>query len=409
VRTAQAIINLALLTGNIGRPGTGANSITGQCNAMGSRLFSNTASLLGGRDFKDPAHRAEVAAILGIDADRIPTQPSKPYDQIIEGINRGTIRGLWVIATNTSHSWINQTEARNLLDKLDFLVVQDLYATTETAQQADLVLPAAGWGEKEGTFINSERRIGVIKRVSPSPGQALADFSIFKLVAEAWGCADLFEAWRTPEDVFAILKRLAAGRPCDIGGIVDYPFLDRHGGVQWPFPEGASLEDDPDRARPGSGHAERRLFADGRFHTPDGRAAFVVDDPEPVRERTNATYPMVLLTGRGSSSQWHTGTRTSKSAVLRALAPETVYVEIHPDDAAALGIEPHQWTLVRSRRGSLRARAFVTATVQPGQVFIPMHYAETNRLTFPSFDPHSRQPSYKHAAVSVAPLLPHDP
>ena len=113
---------------------------------------------------------------------------------------------------------------------------------------------------------------------------------------------------------------------------------------------------------------------------------------------------MVLLTGRGSSSQWHTGTRTSKSAVLRALAPETVYVEIHPDDAAALDIEPHQWTLVRSRRGSLRARAFVTGTVQPGQVFIPMHYAETNRLTFPSFDPHSRQPSYKHAAVSVAPL-----
>jgi assimilatory nitrate reductase catalytic subunit len=402
VRTAQAVVNLALLTGNIGRPGTGANSITGQCNAMGSRLFSNTASLLGGRDFANAEHRAEVADILDIDVTSIPDKPSKAYDQIIEGINRGTIKGLWVIATNTSHSWINQTEARNLLDKLDFLVVQDLYATTETAQQADLVLPAAGWGEKEGTFINSERRIGVIKRVSPSPGQALADFSIFKLVAEAWGCADLFEAWRTPEDTFAILARLSKGRPCDISGIPDYPFVDRQGGVQWPFPEGAAL----DEVEP---HAERRLFADGRFFTPDGRARFVVDDPEPPRERTNATYPMVLLTGRGSSSQWHTQTRTSKSAVLRALAPESVYVEIHPDDAAALRIEPHQWTLVRSRRGSLRARAFVTTTVQPGQVFIPMHYAETNRLTFPSFDPFSRQPSYKHGAVSVAPLQTHDP
>lgn len=422
VRTAQAIINLALLTGNIGRPGTGANSITGQCNAMGSRLFSNTASLLGGRDFTDAGHRAEVAEILDIDVERIPSTPSKTYDQIIEGINRGTIKGLWVIATNTSHSWINQTEARELLDKLDFLVVQDLYTTTETAAQADLVLPAAGWGEKEGTFINSERRIGVIKRVSPSPGQALADFSIFKLVAEAWGCADLFEAWRTPEDVFHILKRLSAGRPCDFGGIEDYPSIDRHGGVQWPFPanaEATRVDVVPVDGRVGRGtrdgaagggvgHAERRLFVDGRFFTPDGRARLVVDDPEPPRERPSAAYPMVLLTGRGSSSQWHTQTRTSKSAVLRSLAPESVYVEIHPDDARDLGIDPHQWTLVRSARGSLHARAFVTATVQRGQVFIPMHYAETNRLTFPAFDPHSRQPSYKHAAVSVAPLPSHE-
>jgi assimilatory nitrate reductase catalytic subunit len=392
VRTAQAIINLALMTGNIGRPGTGANSITGQCNAMGSRLFSNTTGLLGGRDFANPAHREHVAGILGIEVERIPQVPSLPYDKIIEGIHRGTIKGLWVIATNTAHSWINQTEVRDLLDHLDFLVVQDLYTSTETAQHADLLLPAAGWGEKEGTFINSERRLGVIKRLSPAPGEALADFSIFKLVAEAWGCGDLFEAWRTPEDVFHILRELSAGQPCDVTGIEGYDHIEESGGLQWPFPAGSTAT---------SASSERRLFEDGCFYTPDQRARFVVADPKPVAEKPNEQYPLVLLTGRGSSSQWHTQTRTSKSAVLRNLYPQTAYVEIHPDDARDAGIDPHDSVLVRSRRGTMRARAFLTATVQRGQVFIPMHYPDTNRLTFPSFDPHSRQPSYKHAAVSI--------
>lgn len=400
VRTAQAIIALALMTGNIGRPGTGANSITGQCNAMGSRLFSNTTNLLGGRDFADPSHRAEVAGLLGIDAERIADRPSMAYDQIIEGIHRGTIKGLWVVATNSAHSWINQTELHDLLDRLEFLVVQDMYATTETAQRADLVLPAAGWGEKEGTFINSERRIGLIKRVAAAPGQALADFFIFKLVADAWGCGDLFAEWETPEDAFRILTRLSAGRPCDISGIDGYDLLEANGGVQWPYP----ADGDRDRVPVGSparDGTERRLFADARFFTPDGRARFVAADPARPVERPSAAYPLVLLTGRGSSSQWHTQTRTGKSPVLRDLSPQTPYVEIAPDDATALGIDPHDMVIVRSRRGSMRARAFVTSTVRPGQVFIPMHDAATNRLTFPSFDPYSRQPSYKYAAVQI--------
>ncbi|MET0895727.1 MAG: molybdopterin-dependent oxidoreductase, partial [Acidimicrobiia bacterium] len=194
-RTAQAIINLALMTGNIGRPGTGANSITGQCNAMGSRMFSNTTSLFAGRDFADPDDRVEVAELLDIDVARIPDRPSLAYDQIIEGIIAGRIKGLWVVATNTAHSWINQDHARDALGRLDFLVVQDMYANTDTAQLAHLVLPAAGWGEKEGTFINSERRVGLTKRVAVAPGQALADFAIFKLIAEAWGCGAMFDEW----------------------------------------------------------------------------------------------------------------------------------------------------------------------------------------------------------------------
>ncbi len=150
VRTAQAIINLALMTGNIGRPGTGANSITGQANAMGSRLFSNTTNLLGGHDFANPQHREKIAGILGIDSDVIPTQNSWAYDEIIEGILRGKIKGLWVICTNPAHSWINQTQCRDILDRLDFLVVQDMYGNTETVQMADLQLARRRLGEKEG-------------------------------------------------------------------------------------------------------------------------------------------------------------------------------------------------------------------------------------------------------------------
>jgi assimilatory nitrate reductase catalytic subunit len=389
VRVAQAIIDLALLTGNIGRPGTGANSITGQCNAMGSRLWSNATNLLGGRSFTDPADRAEVAGILGIDPARIPGRPSWAYDQIVEGIREGTVKALWVVATNSAHSWIHQSDVRELLGRLDCLVVQDLYPTTETAQLADIVLPAAGWGEKEGTFVNSERRYGRIRRVVRAPGQALADFSIFKLVADAWGCGEMFVEWSSPEAVFGILQRLSAGRPCDITGIEGYGALDAAGGIQWPAPAGSETS------------GERRLFADGRFFHPDGRARFVWEEPRPVAEPTTEEFPFVLLTGRGSSSQWHTQTRTSKSAMLRSLYPEKPYVEISPVDADALGVTADEWVVVSSARGEMEARAYVTPTVAPGQVFVPMHYVGTNRLTRPSFDPYSRQPSYKWAAVAV--------
>lgn len=392
VRTAQALIALALLTGNIGKPGTGANSITGQCNAMGSRLFANTTSLFGGRDFENPEHRAAVAGALSIDEAALPREPSWSYDRIMEGIASGAIRGLWVIATNTAHSWINQSDARELLGRLEFLAVQDLYHDTETARFAHLLLPAAGWGEKEGTFINSERRLGLIKAVRRPPGQALADFWIFKAIASAAGCAALVAPWESPEAAFRLLQRLTAGMPCDITGVDGWEHVDT-GDVQWPYPGGAD--------RPSPGEVERRLFSDGRFHTPDGRARFVVDDPTPPPERLSSSYPLVLLTGRGSSAQWHTGTRTSRAPALRPLAPEGGVVEIHPDDAAVRGIATGDPVEVRSARGSMAATALVSPTVRRGEVFVPMHAASTNQLTFPVFDPHSRQPGYKHCAVDV--------
>jgi anaerobic selenocysteine-containing dehydrogenase len=472
-RTAQAIINLALMTGNIGRPGTGANSVTGQCNAMGSRLFSNTTNLLGGHDFLNAAHREKVAGVLGISPALIPAQNSWAYDQIVQGIADGKIKGLWIVGTNSAHSWIHQSEFARILKKLDFLVVQDLYPTTETARCADLVLPAAGWGEKEGTFINSERRFGLVKRVARAPGQALSDFNIFKLAAHYWGCGAQFKEWTSPEAVFQILKKLSQDQPCDITGIRDYRMLDECGGVQWPLrnselrvsnvewgdaaasnstagsdpsfaptifeptttpvvsnstldirpskfqpkPTGVKEPSEPDvglnAAAPvhstfetrHSKFQHRRLFEDGRFYHPDGKARFVFEAPREAPEKTSVDFPLLLLTGRGTSAQWHTQTRTGKSAVLRQLYPKNVYVEINPADAARLGITAGQLVLVRSRRGEIKARAFVTATVMPRQVFIPMHYATVNQLTFPGFDPYSRQPAYKSCAVAIVPAL----
>lgn len=436
VRTAQAIINLALMTGNIGRPGTGANSITGQCNAMGSRLFSNTTNLLGGRDFANAEDRRKIADILDIPEAVIPIENSLPYHKIIEGILSGKIRGLWVICTNPAHSWINQRMCRDVLDRLDFLVVQDMYQTTETAQMADLILPAAGWGEKDGTLINSERRIGVLRKVKKAPGQALSDFNIFRLVADAWGCGDMFRDWTTPAAVFEILKKCSAGQPCDFTGIRDYAHVQHDGGIQWPFPkkeranaavtvpvtqaavnafadvETADAEnagtdghiaENSDVCAESTPEPERRLFADGKFFHPDGRAQFCFETPKPLPERPNDRFPFVLLTGRGTASQWHTQTRTRQSAVLRKLYPESAFVEVNPKDARTLRIEPNQTVVVESQRGRIQARAFLTHAVRQGQVFMPMHYECVNELTLSVFDPYSSQPAYKACAVAVRP------
>ncbi len=202
------------MTGNIGRPGTGANSITGQCNAMGSRLFSNTTNLLGGRDFTNASDRADVAGLLGFHPDRIPSVPSLAYDQIIEGILGGKIKALWIVATNPAHSWINQSRLQGR-------------AVAPRLPRRPGHVPGHGDRRARGHRV-ARRRLGRERRarsstpsgasasrtsVCKAPGQALADFHIFKLIAEAWGCGDLFRDWTSPEAVFQILKRLSRGRP----------------------------------------------------------------------------------------------------------------------------------------------------------------------------------------------------
>ena len=398
VRTAQAIINIALLTGNIGRPGTGANSITGQCNAMGSRLWSNTTNLFGHHDFASEEDRQKVARLLGFDASCIPDQGSWSYDRILDGVRAGKIRGLWVIATNPAHSWIHQEDVREILSKLEFCVVQDMYATTETAEMADLVLPAAGWGEKDGTFINSERRYGLHRRVRQAPGEALADFQIFRAIAHYWGLGEMFQEWTDPEAVFRIMQRVSRGMPNDITGIDGYADIDRRGGIQWPWSE----QNRDQEVAGGSGHeSERRLFAGGKFYHSDGKAKFITAEPREMPEPPDDEYPFLLLSGRGTVSQWHTQTRTSQSPILRKLYPNDPILEIHPSDAAKYDLSQGDWLSIESRRGQAQARVSILPTLRPGQLFMPMHYECTNQLTLAHFDPYSRQPSYKDCAVRL--------
>ena len=392
VKTAQAAINLALLTGNIGRPGTGANSITGQCNAMGSRLFSNTTNLFGGRDFTDPADRAQVAALLDIPEDRIPARPSWSYDGIIEGV-RATARSAVSGSSPPTRRIPGSTRRLRETARKARLPRRAGHVPLDRDRRARRPVAACGRLGREGRNVH---QLGTPRRPdqesSPAPGQALSDFHIFKLAAHYYNCGDMFARWETPEAVFQILKRLSAGRPCDISGIADYHALDASGGVQWPYP-----------AENHDASPQRRLFGDSRFYHPDGRARFLFDEPRPVPEPTGAGFPFQLNTGRGSAAQWHTQTRTAKSDVLRKLYPRDPYVEIHPADAEALGVTAGRWVVVESRRGSARARAFVTPTVPAGQLFLPMHDGATNLLTFPAFDPESRQPAYKACAVRLRP------
>jgi assimilatory nitrate reductase catalytic subunit len=259
---AGATINLALLTGNIGRPGTGANAIGEQPNALGASLFGNTARLLGGRDFANRDDRAGVARILDVPVAAVPETRGFGWDEIVDAIEARVVTAVWMVGVPARPD----PRLTAALAKLDLLVVQDTRADGEIARLAHLVLPAAGWGEKDGTYINAERRIGLTKKIARPPGQALADFTIFRAVAAHAGVADRFAAWTGPESAFEILKALSAGRPCDFSGVDGYRMLDADGGVQWPHPAGAAA---PAR--------ERRLFADGRFFTPDGRARLVVD------------------------------------------------------------------------------------------------------------------------------------
>jgi len=322
----------------------------------------------------------------------IPSESSLAYDQILEAAEQGKIKALWIIATNPFHSWIDAGRLARLRENLEFLVVQDMYPTTESAMVADLYLPAASWGEKSGCFINSERRIGTIKPVREAPGEALSDFRIFRLMAEAWGCGDMFRRWTDPESAFRILRDLTKDRPCDMTGVLGYEHLDEHGGIQWPFPE---------TGNPRPAARERRLFENCRFFTPSGKAKILFSPPSEIPEPTDFEFSFTLLTGRGTSSQWHTQSRTGKSDILGKLYPTTVYVEIHPDDAKRFRLKNQDFVRVRSRRASIEATVYIAPTVQPGHLFIPMHYPEVNQLTHSAFDPHSRQPNYKACAVKL--------
>lgn len=390
--TVNAINNLALLTGNVGRVGGSPFSITGQCNAMGTRETGFTSSLPGYRKFESTADREELANIWGIPAERIPTARGLAYPDIVDAVLKKKIRALWIIATNPLVSFPNIDVLKQSLSELEFLVVQDCFHPTPTTELADLVLPAAAWGEKEGTYTNSERRVSKVNAAVPPPGEALSDFDIFLRLARELGCKEeLFPGWHAPRDAFEEWRRVSEGRLCDYSGI-SYEALEETGGIQWPFPREA---DSP-------AGAERRLYADGIFQTADGRAQLICADWEPFPEQPSSNFPFVLNTGR-TVEHWHTRTKTGAVPILEQMSPRA-WLEMNPVDANRLLLRPHDLVDIVSTRGRVRrVELRVTEVVAPGQVFAPFHFAEwnINAVTQDIFDPISREPNYKQCAVRV--------
>jgi assimilatory nitrate reductase catalytic subunit len=320
----------------------------------------------------------------------LPAARGLAYPDIIEAILKKKIRALWIIATNPLVSFPNQEVLRQALGELDFLVVQDGFHPTPTTELADLVLPAAIWGEKDGTYTNSERRVSKANKAVDAPGEAVSDFEIFMRVADKIGARErIFPGWNTAEDAFDEWARISTGRLCDYSGL-SYALLEAEGSQQWPFPVGSEPS------------IPRRLYADGNFETADGRAKLHCVEWKPFPEQPDERFPFVLNTGR-TVEHWHTRTKTGEVALLESMSPRA-WLEMNPKDAKQLNLEPHDRVDITSRRGRVRnVELRITGIVAPGQVFLPFHFAEfnSNNLTQSAFDPISREPNYKQCAVQV--------
>lgn len=388
VRTAQSIINIALMTGNIGRPGTGANSITGQCNAMGSRVYSNTAGLYGGGDYTNEVRKQAVADALEIDVDWLPKKPTITYNQIIEGINEGKIKGLWVLCTNPRHSWINNETFAQASKKLELFVVQDIYNTTESAEDCTVMFPVVPGIKKEGTYINLERRLSAMRPCLTRKENEISDYEAILGVAKALGMGDLLKGWQTPKDCFELMKKCSKGMPSDITGVT-WEMLEESHGVQWPFPQGATLEAN-----------ERRLYSDGKFFTPNQKANFIFEQPMENPLPMTPEFPMILNTGRGSVGQWHTQTRTKEVQFVEDVSAKKAYVFINTKMAEEHKLKDNDEIRIYSINGQDAAFFIkVTDDVRYEEIYAPMHYVECNKLTPSIYDPYSKEPSYKATPI----------
>ena len=391
VRTAQAIINICLMTGNIGRVGTGPNSITGQCNAMGSRLFSNTTGLYGGGEYDNEERRKAVAKALDINPEMLPKKPTLPYNVIIDKINSGEIKALWVVATNPIVSWINNLEFKKAAENLEFLVVEDIYSDTETVKYCDLFLPSTNGLKKEGVLINTERRLSKINPVLEKKENELTDYDIMLGIGKALGMGKLLDKWKTPKDAFETLRECTKGMPCDITG-VSYELLSNYQkGIQWPFREGEKLKQD-----------ERRLFEDNKYYTPNCKAKFIYEDVATFPYEQSKEYPYLFNTGRGTVGQWHTQTRTREIPDVFSIVPHQAYVNINTDLAHELGILDNEIIKITSPNGvSNNFLVKLSRSVKKDQIYAPMHYIETNSLLPSIFDTYSKEPNFKYVPVKI--------
>ncbi len=380
------INNLNLITGNIGKPGGTSLSITGQANAMGTREWSSCSGLPGYRQLENEEHRKEIAAFWGIDPEFFPKKRGLFQTDIFPAIETGQIKGLWIIATNPMTSMTNTARIRRILEKLDFLVVQDAYEDVETNEYSHVYLPAAVWAEKQGCFTNTERRVNLVRNVQPPYADSKPDFWIFNQMAKRFENGRKIRFPETTEGAFEEMKQLSKGRMLDYSGM-SYEKIERNRGLQWPCRE------DDEVGAP-------RLYTDGKFQHPDGRAKLIPLPWTDNNERPDDEYPFWLNSGR-VVEHFHTRTRTGKIGNLNKFSP-TPYMEMNPDAARRLGVEHGKYARLVSRRGDAVVLVQLTQRVPPDMVFVPFHFHEcVNRVSLGLLDPHSRQPAFKQCAVRV--------
>ncbi len=403
---ANAIINCHLLTGRIGKPGAGPFSLTGQPNAMGGREVGGLANMLAAHlEIGEPAHRRLVQQFWG--SPRIAERPGLKAVELFEAIEQGRVKAVWIMATNPVVSLPDADQVRRALEKCELVVASDVVESTDTTAYAQVLLPALGWGEKDGTVTSSERRISRQRAFLPAPGEARADWRIVCEVAQRMGFAGFDYAG--PHEIFDEHARLSAcgngvpgdceaPRIFDIGGLAGltadaYEALDP---IQWPVVGGA-------------GSGAQRLFADGRFAHPDARARFVATPPRRPANAPDEAHPLILNTGR-VRDHWHTMTRTGRSPTLATHAPEP-FVDMHPQDALLHGVREGSLARVSTRWGAMVARVRHGGGIARGSVFVPIHWndrfasdARVGALVNPVVDPLSGEPEFKHTPVRVEPF-----
>ncbi|EAZ92568.1 molybdopterin oxidoreductase family protein [Crocosphaera chwakensis] len=399
----RTLINLHLMTGDIGKPGTGPFSLTGQPNAMGGREAGGLCNILPGyRVVNNPQHRAEVEQFWKLPQGTIQPQRGRTAWEMIQGLETGEVGFFWITATNPAVSMPDLKRTQTALKRSPFTVYQDAYYPTETAAYAHILLPAAQWSEKTGVMTNSERMVTLCPQFRDPPGEARPDWKIWAEVGRRLGFEEAF-SFKNSAEVYAEFVQITEGRPCDSSGL-SHDKLRAYGPLQWPYPdawpwlEGEDLEQ--------QNRTNKRLYTDFCFNTPDGRARFAAYHSKGLAEPPDEAYPFVLTTGR-LYGHWHTQTRTGRIPKIKKMHPEP-FIEIHPKDAEKLNIEENTLVELRSRRGKARFLAKITKAIAPGTLFIPMHWgalwadhAEANALTHPTACPTSLQPELKACAVQV--------
>ncbi|PZV26169.1 MAG: nitrate reductase catalytic subunit [Snowella sp.] len=394
-----SLINLHLMTGQIGKSGMGPFSLTGQPNAMGGREAGGLSNLLPGyRQIVNPQHRAEIEQAWGMPSGRINPLPGRDAWGMITGLEAGDVGLFWIAATNPAVSLPDLERVKKALAKSPFTVYQDAYYPTETSAFAHLLLPAAQWSEKTGTMTNSERRVTLCSQFREPPGEAIADWQIFAEVGRRLGFRHQFP-FKNSAEVYQEFVELTRDRTCEMTGISHERLL-KEGPLQWPCSDNSNdLEN----------HSAKRLYTDLKFPTPDGRAKFVPFHTKGLAEPPDRDYPFVLTTGR-LYGHWHTQTRTGRIEKIVKMHPQP-FIEIHPKDADFLQIVDGDNLEVRSRRGRASFPVKITTAIKPGTVFVPMHWGslwadqtEANALTHAIACPISLEPELKACAVK---LIPH--